>query len=295
LHYAQEIFEGMKAYKMVGGKIALFRPRKNAERFRSSARRMEMPELPEELFMESITQLVALDKAWLPSGVGSLYLRPFMFASAAYLGVKPSHEYLFLVIASPVGNYFSGGKETVTIWATDDLTRAAPGGTGAVKCGGNYAASLAAQGEAYKNKCDQGIFLDAVEHKWIEELGGMNVFFVMQNGELITPPLTDTILPGITRDSIITLARDMGMTVFERRISFREWQDDVASGKLLETFACGTAAAVAPIGEVRSRQGNFTIGNGGCGDVAKKLRTALQDIQYGRIVDKFGWVYPINC
>lgn len=294
LHYAQEIFEGLKAYRQENGSIALFRPQQNAARFGKSALRMEMPPLPEDLFLESITQLIHLDKNWVPDGSGSLYLRPFMFASEAFLGVRPSTEYLYLLIASPVGAYFSGGKDTVKIWVSEKTSRAAPGGTGAAKCGGNYAASLIAQAEAYKNGCDQVVFLDTTERKWFEELGGMNVFFVFNNGELVTPPIGDTILEGITRASVITLAQDMGLKIVERRYAFEQMQADLAGGKLVEAFACGTAAAIAPISEVRSTQGNFIIGSGGVGPVAGKIRKTLLDIQYGRTTDPHGWVFPVN-
>ncbi|MDB5611277.1 MAG: branched chain amino acid aminotransferase, partial [Bradyrhizobium sp.] len=202
LHYAQEIFEGLKAYKRDDGGVNLFRPDANARRFRSSAERMAMAPLPEPVFIEAVEQLVRIDRAWIPGGEGSLYLRPFMIASEVFLGVKPSAEYIFAVIASPVGSYFKGGPAPVSIWVSESYTRAAIGGTGAVKCGGNYAASLRAQAEAIDHGCDQVVFLDAVERRYIEELGGMNVFFVFDDGSLSTPPL-GTILPGITRDSII--------------------------------------------------------------------------------------------
>ena len=210
LHYAQEIFEGLKAYNLEDGSVALFRPEQNARRFIKSAERLAMAPVPESLFLQSIETLIKADRAWVPGGDGSLYIRPFQFASEAYLGVRPSHKYTFCVIASPVGPYFKAGKPGITIWATDTYTRAAGGGTGAAKFGGNYATGLLAQAEASRNGCDQVVFLDAAEHRWIEELGGMNVFFVMADGTLITPPLAGTILPGITRISVIDLARDQG-------------------------------------------------------------------------------------
>ena len=210
LHYAQEIFEGLKAYKRDDGGVNLFRPDANAKRFQNSAERMAMAPLPEPVFIEAVEQLVRIDRAWIPGGEGSLYLRPFMIASEVFLGVKPSAEYIFAVIASPVGSYFKGGPAPVSIWVSENYTRAAIGGTGAVKCGGNYAASLRAQAEAIDHGCDQVVFLDAVERRYVEELGGMNVFFVFDDGSLLTPPL-GTILPGITRDSIIALAKDSGM------------------------------------------------------------------------------------
>ncbi|MBC7491594.1 MAG: branched-chain amino acid aminotransferase, partial [Novosphingobium sp.] len=245
LHYAQEIFEGLKAYKVAGEGIALFRPEANARRFNTSAGRLAMPEMPEDIFVQAVTELVMADREWFPPvDGGSLYLRPFMFASEAFLGVRPAKQYKFLVIASPAGNYFKSGAPAVSIWLSSDYTRAAPGGTGAAKCGGNYAASLVPQAEAIARGHDQVVFLDAAERKWIEELGGMNLFFVMADGSLITPPLTGTILPGITRDSLLALARAEGLTVREERYAFDQWRADAASGALLETFACGTAAVV---------------------------------------------------
>ncbi|MDQ0454249.1 branched-chain amino acid aminotransferase [Rhizobium paknamense] len=293
LHYAQEIFEGMKAYRSAEGKAVLFRPEENARRFNESARRMSMPELPEDLFLQAVEKLVQADAKWIPTGEGSLYLRPFMFASEAFLGVRPAREYIFCVIASPVGPYFKGGAKPVTIWATAKYTRAAPGGTGAAKCGGNYAASLVAQAEAQAQGCDQVVFLDAAEHKWVEELGGMNVFFVMDDGSLVTPPLGGTILPGITRNSLITLARDEGLTVHERPYSFEDWKADAESGKVKEAFACGTAAVVAGIGTVKFPGGEFKINGGETGEVTLKLREKLVSIQRGQSNDQHNWVQAI--
>lgn len=294
LHYAQEIFEGMKAYKAADGKITLFRPEENARRFNLSAERMAMPELPEEIFLKAVEELVKIDAKWVPEGEGSLYLRPFMFASEAFLGVRPSREYIFCVIASPVGPYFKGGSKPVTLWVSEHYTRAAPGGTGAAKCGGNYAASLLAQKEASSRGCDQVVFLDAAEHKWIEELGGMNVFFVMDDNTVVTPPLSGTILPGITRKSIIQLATDSGLTVVERPYSFEEWMADAKSGKMREAFACGTAAVVAAIGTVRHPEGEFVIGNAGTGMETEKLRNQLTGIQRGSVADPYNWVKTVG-
>ncbi|THF52524.1 branched-chain amino acid aminotransferase [Allorhizobium terrae] len=294
LHYAQEIFEGMKAYRTGDGKVVLFRPDENARRFNESAKRMAMPEIPQELFLQAIDQLVKTDAKWIPEGEGSLYLRPFMFATEAFLGVRPARDYIFCVIASPVGPYFKGGAKAVKIWVSENYTRAAPGGTGAAKCGGNYAASLIAQQEAVEHGCDQVAFLDAAEHKWVEELGGMNVFFVMDDGSLVTPPLGGTILPGITRNSLLSLMRDQGMTVNERPYSFEEWQADAKSGKLKEAFACGTAAVVAGIGEVKFTQGSFQIGTGETGPVTTKIREQLVSIQRGKSNDPHGWVRTID-
>jgi branched-chain amino acid aminotransferase len=294
LHYGQEIFEGLKAYKLSDGSIALFRADQNARRFRASAVRMALPELPEALFMQAIEELVKIDKAWIPDGEGSLYLRPFMIATEAFLGVRPAHECLFMLIASSVGSYFKGGAKAVTVWLSDRYTRAAEGGTGAAKCGGNYAASLLAQSEAIEQGCDQVVFLDAAEHRWVEELGGMNVFFVFDDGSMVTPPLSGTILPGITRDAIITLARKEGRTVREERYSIEQWRADAASGKLREAFACGTAAVISAIGRIKSTKGDIVIGNGDGGLITAALKAKLVGIQRGEAADTEGWVRKIG-
>ncbi|NLP62589.1 branched-chain amino acid aminotransferase [Paraburkholderia sacchari] len=294
LHYAQEIFEGMKAYRSVGGEILLFRPLENARRFRASAARMSMAELPEALFLQAVEALVRTDRNWVPGGDGSLYLRPFMFASESFLGVRASSEYVFCVIACPVGPYFKAGKTAVNVWVSDQYTRAAPGGTGAAKCGGNYAASLIAQTEASAKGCDQVVFLDAAEHRWIEELGGMNVFFVMDDGSLLTPPLSGTILPGITRASIIELSKRDGIAVSEVPYVFDAWRTDAGSGRVKEAFACGTAAVVTAIGQVRHAGGEFTIGHGDEGEVTRHIRTLLTGIQRGKIADPFGWAHRVK-
>ncbi|AQR75346.1 branched-chain amino acid aminotransferase [Sphingomonas sp. LM7] len=291
LHYAQEIFEGLKAYRMPDGGATLFRADANARRFAESARRMAMPPVPEALFLSSIRELVRVDRDWIPEGEGaSLYLRPFMFASETFLGVRPAQEYLYMVIASPAGAYFKGGAPSVTLWVSEHYTRAAPGGTGAAKCGGNYAASLVAQAEAIGHDCDQVVFLDAAENRYVEELGGMNVFFVFDDGSIQTPPLTGTILPGITRESLLALARDAGITVREERYSLDEWKADAATGRLREAFACGTAAVVTPIGRVQGHGFDFSIGNGGPGLLTEKLRQQLVSIQRGTASDPHGWV-----
>jgi branched-chain amino acid aminotransferase len=293
-HYAQEIFEGLKAYKLADGSMALFRPEANAARFAQSARRLAMPELPEDLFLESCRAIVDIDRDWFPQVEGgSIYLRPFMIASEVFLGVKPSSEYLYMVIASAAGNYFKSGAPAIKIWVSEHYTRAAPGGTGAAKCGGNYASSLVAQSEAIKQGCDQVVFLDAAEHRWIEELGGMNLFFLMNDGALITPPTDGTILEGITRDSLITLAREQGLSVREERYAIDQWEDDAKSGRLTEAFACGTAAVVTSVGSVHSSLGSFTIGAGGPGQITQKLRAQLVDIQRGTAPDVHGWVQKI--
>ena len=294
LHYAQEIFEGLKAYRLPDGSMALFRPEANAARLNMSAQRLALPELPPELFIAAVKELVAADKEWFPSVEGgSLYLRPFMIATEAFLGVRPAKQYKFIVIASPAGNYFKSGAPAITV-AVSDYTRAAPGGTGAAKCGGNYAASLVPTAAAYAQGYDQVLFLDAVERKWIEELGGMNLFFVFADGSLLTPPLTGTILPGVTRASLMELARDEGLTVREERYSLDQWRADAASGQLIEAFACGTAAVVTPVGKVADHGEEFTIGSGGPGQLTGKLKARLTAIQRGEAPDPHGWVMRLG-
>ncbi|MBS7670000.1 branched-chain amino acid aminotransferase [Croceicoccus gelatinilyticus] len=291
LHYAQEIFEGLKAYRHPDGSTALFRPEQNAQRFNRSADRLAMPNIPEEMFLAAIDALLEVDGNWIPDGAGaSLYLRPFMFADEAFLGVRPAKSYKFIVIASPAGNYFKSGAPAVSIWVSSDYTRAAPGGTGAAKCGGNYAASLVPQAEAIERGHDQVVFLDAVERNWIEELGGMNLFFVFDDGRVVTPPLSGTILPGITRDSLIDLLREEGLNVVEERYSIDQWQADAQSGKLVECFACGTAAVVTPVGRVVGRDRDFTVGSGGPGQITGKLKATLTGIQRGEVEDTHDWV-----
>lgn len=295
LHYAQEIFEGLKAYRLADGGLAMFRPDANARRFNASADRLAMPHLPQETFLDSIRQLVQIDRDWFPTVEGgSLYIRPFMIANEVFLGVKPSSEYLYLVIISPVGGYFKSGAPAVSLWISQSYTRAAPGGTGAAKCGGNYASSLVAQAEAAKHGCDQVAFLDAAQHRWVEELGGMNVFFVFDDGSLQTPPLSGTILPGITRDSLMTLARAEGLTVREEPYAIDQWRSDARSGRLTEAFACGTAAVVTPIGSVKGPDGEFKIGAGGPGQTTMRIKQKLVDIQRGVGADPYGWVSRIG-
>jgi branched-chain amino acid aminotransferase len=293
LHYSQQIFEGLKAYRVADGGAVMFRPEANARRFQKSAHRLAMPILPEDAFLTACDELVKIDRDWIPEGDGSLYLRPFMFASEVFLGVKPSSEYLFLVIASPVGSYFKSGASSVSVWVSQDVNRAGPGGTGAAKCGGNYAASLLAQEVAYKHGCEQVVFLDAVEHRYIEELGGMNIFFVFADGSMQTPPIGDTILDGITRNSIISVAKDTGITVREQPYAFSQWREDAASGRLRESFACGTAAVLTPISTVKFDGGSFMIGNGASSAQTEKLRTTLVDIQRCRAPDPHGWVHRV--
>ena len=292
LHYAQEIFEGLKAYRTAEGGVTLFRPLENARRFARSAERLAMPVVPEAVFLEAVEALVRIDADWVPIGQGSLYLRPFMFASETFLGVRPAQEYIFCVIACPVGAYFKGGAKPVSVWASEQYSRAAEGGTGAAKCGGNYAASLLAQAEAIRNGCDQVVFLDASEHRWVEELGGMNLFFVFDGKVLVTPPL-GTILAGVTRDSVIRLARENGLEVREQPYAFETWKTDAESGALDEAFACGTAAVIAAIGEVRHPAGAFKIAGGQEGSVTARLRDQLVGIQRGEAADPHGWRHPV--
>ncbi len=292
LHYAQEIFEGMKAYRS-GNAVTLFRPLENSARFARSAERLAMPVLPDDLFIAAVEALVRTDVDWIPEQEGAtLYLRPFMFANESFLGVRAATEYMFCVIASPAGAYFKGGAKPVKLWVSDDYTRAAPGGTGAAKCGGNYAASLVAQQQAVAKGCDQVVFLDAAEHRWVEELGGMNMFFVFDDNTLRTPPL-GTILPGITRESILTLAAEQGLKVEQAPYDIDSWKADAASGRLKEAFACGTAAVVAAVGEIRWNGGEQLVGGGVEGPVTTALRDELTGIQRGSRDDRHNWRHTI--
>jgi branched-chain amino acid aminotransferase len=299
-HYAQEFFEGLKAYRHDNGSIVLFRPDANAARFNRSARRMAMPELPEETFIRALEILVGQDRDWVPGGDGnSLYLRPFMIATQQTLGVnRPSSEYLFCVIASPAASYFAGGPKPVTVWLSEEYTRAAPGGTGGVKAGGNYAAAFAAQQQAVEQGCDQVVWLDAAEHRWVEEMGGMNLFFVFgetpdEGPQIMTPPLTGTLLPGITREALLRLAPELGIKAVEDRISIQQWQAQCASGELTEVFACGTAAVITPVGRVKGAATHWTIADGEPGPVTMRLREELIGIQYGHAPDPFGWLHRV--
>jgi branched-chain amino acid aminotransferase len=298
LHYAQEIFEGLKAYRQESGPIVAFRPWMNAARFRHSAVRMAMPELPDETFVEALELLVTQDKDWVPaSNENSLYLRPFMIATTPSLGVgHPADSYLFLVIASPSGSIFGARPRAVSVWLAEDYTRAAPGGTGAAKTGGNYAAAFVAQQQALDNGCDQVVWLDAAEHRFVEEMGGMNLFFVYGTGQdarIMTPALTGTLLPGVTRDSLLTLAPDLGIPASEGRISTGEWRAGCESGEITEVFACGTAAVITPVGQVKGASGGWTIGAGTPGPVTMRLHDELLGIQFGRLPDKHGWIHKI--
>ncbi|HHW4679246.1 MAG TPA: branched-chain amino acid aminotransferase [Xylella sp.] len=291
LHYGQEIFEGIKAYRHADGSIWTFCPDANGRRLQHSAKRLALPELPLELFVESLRQLIAVDARWVPSAPEtSLYFRPFMIATEAYLGVRAAQKASYYLIASPAGPYFAKGITPVSIWLSTEYARAAKGGTGAVKCGGNYAASLLPQQLAQIQGCSQVLFLDPVEGKYLEELGGMNVFLVYKDGTLVTPALSGSILEGITRGSILQLARDRGMRVEERKVAIEEWKEGVLSKAISEVFACGTAALITPIGELKGK--DFSVGdiNAPPGEVTMSLRKELMDIQYGRVPDRHGWM-----
>lgn len=294
LHYAQEVFEGLKAYRHADGSVWSFRPEANAERMRGSARRLALPEVSDADFLGAIKALVDVDLAWVPGNdESSLYLRPFMFASEPFLGVRSALEAEFLVIASPVGPYFASGVKPVSIWVTTEFHRAGPGGTGAAKCGGNYAASLLPQQIAQANGCEQVCFLDAVTNTYLEELGGMNIFVVRADGSVVTPELSGSILEGITRSSVLTLLGEQGVRVEERPIALTEVRDGIADGTISEVFACGTAAVITPIGRLAGEGFDLTIAGGVAGEVTMTLRGRLTDIQYGRTADPHGWMHRL--
>jgi branched-chain amino acid aminotransferase len=297
-HYAQEIFEGLKAYRQDGGAIVAFRPYANAARFNRSAARLAMPELPPPVFVRAIELLVTQDRDWVPAAhEQSLYARPFMIATQRGLGVnRPAQSYVFTVITSPAGAYFRSGVKPVSVWISRDYTRAAPGGTGEAKCGGNYAAAFAGQQQAVAHGCDQAIWLDAAERRWVEEMGGMNLFFVYGRGaqtRLVTPALTGSLLPGITRDSLLTLGPELGIPAEEGKISVETLRADCESGELTEVFACGTAAVITPVGRVKSADEEWAVGDGTPGAVTMRLREELLGIQYGSRPDPHGWIHKI--
>ena len=295
-HYGQEIFEGMKAYRQPDGGISLFRPDANATRFARSANRLALPEMPIELFIETVEELVKMDAGWVPDKIGeALYLRPFMIATEVGLGVRPTNKATYLLIATPAGAYFDPSK-AVSVWISTDYVRAAPGGTGEAKCGGNYAASLVAQKAAAAQGCDQVVWIDAVERKWVEEMGGMNLYFVRGKGAaatVVTPQLTGTLLPGITRDSILSVAADLGYKTSEEMISIDDWRDGVASGEISEIFACGTAAVVSSVGQAMSTMGTWVTGDGQPGAITMQIRNTLLGIQHGTIADTHNWVHKV--
>ena len=293
LHYAQETFEGMKAYRHADGSVWTFRPWENAARMKRSSHRLAFPVLEPEDFIQAVDALVEVDQRWVPEAGSekSLYIRPFMIATEAFLGVRPSQHVTFMVIASPAGAYFKGGIKPLTLWLTEEYTRAGRGGMGAAKTGGNYASSLVAQQEAIAQGCDQVVFLDGAEGKYVEELGGMNMYFVYADGHIVTPA-TGTILEGITRSAIIELARKAGHDVEERKISIDEWREGVASGEISEVFACGTAAVVTPVGALKWAGGEVD-GSTEPGELTMQIRQSLVDIQYGRAADEFNWMHRV--
>ena len=294
LHYGQQCFEGLKAYRHDDGGIYTFRPEQNARRLNTSATRLALPHLPVPTFVESLKQLVKADADWVPAGgENSLYFRPFMIADESFLGVRSAHKVRYMVIACPVGPYFEHGIKPLSIWLSTKYSRAGRGGTGEAKCGGNYAASLLPQQEAYDNGCAQVLFTDAATNT-IDELGGMNIFFVHGDNTLVTPTLNGNILHGITRDSIMQLARDRGMTVEERDVTIDEWRSGVDSGQITEVFACGTAAVITPIGQLKTP--DFVIGapDSEPGEVSMSLRAELTGIQHGRVEDRHGWLIRLD-
>lgn len=289
-HYAQEIFEGLKAYKWADGTVALFRPEMNARRFNLSAERLCMPEVPEELFLKGIEELVRLEADWIPTSEGtSLYIRPTMIAVEPVLGVKPSDHFYFYVILSPVGAYYAAGFNPVKILVEDKFVRAVPGGTGEAKTGGNYASSLKAGLEAKKKGYDQVLWLDGVHRRYIEEVGAMNMLFVYGD-TVVTAPLTGSILNGVTRDSALKLAVSLGYKVEERLIDVNELLADIKAGKVTEAFGSGTAAVITPVGALCYKEECITIGTGGVGALTGKMYETLTAIQYGKLADQFGWV-----
>lgn len=294
LHYGQEIFEGLKAYRHADASIHLFRPDRNAARFARSAHRLALPQFPQDLFVDALKELVAIDADWVPphGGEGSLYLRPIEFASEAFLGVRPSRAATFCTIASPAGAYFPAGVRGIRLWVTTEFTRAAPGGTGDAKCGGNYAGSLLAQVEAQENGCDQVLWTSGpAGRRVLDESGTMNLMLLTGDKQLLTPGL-GTILPGVTRESLLALAPEHGLTPIEREIPLVELLDGCRSGDIVEVFAVGTAAVVTPIVSLAGADYDITIGTGEPGPVASSLREHLLGIQYGDIADSHGWLVP---
>lgn len=294
IHYGQEIFEGLKAYGGKDGGIYLFRARDNFERFNRSAKRMCMPEVDIDLAMEGMRQLILLDREWIPKSHGaSLYIRPTMLATEPHLGVRPANNYLFFIIIGPVGAYYKEGLNPVKIYVEDFYVRAALGGTGEVKTAGNYAASLLAAEKAKEKGFTQVLWLDAAERKYVEEVGTMNMFFVIDN-EVITAPLTGSILPGITRDSVIQIVKHWGMKVSERSLPIDEVIDAAKNGMLKEAFGAGTAAVISPVGQITYKGEDYIVAGGNMGELSQKLYNTIVAIQYGDNVDPYGWIERIN-
>ncbi len=292
-HYGQEMFEGLKAYKGKDGKTRLFRPEMNAKRTNDTNKRLCIPELPVELFVEACKAVVKVDEDWIPTAPGtSLYIRPFIIATDEFLGVAPSSTYLFIIILSPSGAYYASGLAPVGIWIEDDYVRAVKGGMGFAKTGGNYAASLAAQVKAHDEGYSQVLWLDGVERKYIEEVGAMNIFFKI-DGKIVTPMLNGSILPGITRNSVINVCKSWGLTVEERKISVEELIDAQKSGKLEECFGTGTAAVISPVGKLRYKDDVMLINNNTIGEVSQKLYDTITGIQWGECEDKFNWTITL--
>ena len=294
LHYAQETFEGLKAYRTKDGRILLFRPEMNARRFANSNRRLCMPELSEDMFVEAVEALVSYEQDWVPAKEGtSLYIRPFMFATEAAVGVHPASSYKFVIILSPVGAYYPEGVNPVKIYVEDEYVRATKGGTGFTKCGGNYAASIAAQVKAEQLGYTQVLWLDGVERRYVEEVGTMNVMFMI-NDEIITAPCEGTVLPGVTRDSIIHILKSWGYQVSERHLAIDELMQAGHDGTLQEAFGTGTAAVISPIGELRYKDDEVIIHDFKTGELTQKLYDTLTGIQWGDIEDTFGWTREVK-
>ena len=296
-HYGQAIFEGMKAFRNLHNEVVIFRTMDHLNRFNHSADILCIPQMDTTVLHQGLTQLIELDKRWVPEKLGtSLYIRPFVIATDPYVGVKVSDTYMLFIILSPSGAYYAAGFNPVNIMVEDHYVRAVPGGTGEAKTGGNYASSLVAQAQAAQKGCDQVVWLDAVEHRWIEEMGTNNMYFVYGSGpsaRIMTPALTGTLLPGVVRDSLLTVAKDLGYSVDEGRISTDEWQAECASGGITEVFGCGTAAVITPIGEVRSAAADWTIADGRPGPITMQLRNALLDVQTGHAPDAHGWMHTL--
>jgi branched-chain amino acid aminotransferase len=293
-HYSQEIFEGLKAYKDVNGGINLFRPEENIKRFNRSAKRMVMPEVDEALHLDAIKSLVKIDKAWVPDQKGaSLYIRPTMIATSPKLGLGASSAYSHFIITGPAGSYFSGGLTPIAVFVSDEYRRAVKGGVGEAKTGGNYAASLLASEEVSKIGYSQVLWLDAVNGQYIEEVGAMNICFVYEGKKIVTPALSGSILPGITRDSILKLAPTLGYEVSEQKLDINEILADIDSGKITEVFGCGTAAVISPVGELGFKGNKHIINSNQTGPVSKHLYDELTGIQYGTHEDKFGWIHKV--
>lgn len=296
LHYAQEIFEGTKAYRRPDGNINLFRPWENMRRFNNSAQRMAMPMVDEEDHLAAIVKLVEMEQAWVPQVPGAaLYIRPTMIATEPALGVHASSRYLHFVIVGPVGSYFAQGFNPVPVYISDEYRRAVRGGVGAAKTGGNYAASLFVGEQAKAKGYSQVLWLDAIEGRYVEEVGAMNIAFVYDNGRVVTPPLTGSILPGITRKSVLELAGDLGYETSEEPVEVQQMLADIQSGKITEVFGCGTAAVIAPVGKFGYKDEAYIINNNEVGPVARRLFHALTDIQYGRVEDPYGWTLTIEA